>query len=245
MKKRDNTKNTSQNPIKNLLNVVITFCHKIMPKKSTAITSKRLQPLSFDSLKLVGSRKKEMDQINKDASYLVKEHLNNVTGLLEFIERRGTKVIAHKRADTVVKLFGEIEGFIPPMKGIKAKLLSLAFKLIGAWDGPITGQTPPLFVFGEKEPPMGYMVHQIHHWLSFNRGLPGYTEETMNNFKKIFDPSFGVEDVQRMSKEEIIELREAIARDQEALDFVQKMAEEIFKPQDVIQGIKDGDKKNI
>lgn len=186
-----------------------------------------------------------MDQINKDASHLVKEHLNNVSGLLEFIERRGTKVIAHKRADTIIKLFGEIEGFIPPMKGIKAKLLILGFKIIGAWDGPIENTTPPLFVFGETEPPMGYMVHQIHHWLSFNKGLPGYTEETMNNFKKIFDPSFGVEDVQRMSKQEIIELREAIARDQEALDFVQKMAEEIFKPQDVVQGIKDGDKKNI
>lgn len=245
MKKRNNTKKSNQSPMKNIINVVITFCHMLVPKKTTNISSKRLQPLSFDSLKLVGSRKQEMDEVNKDASYLVKEHLNNISGLLEFIERRGTKVIAHKNADKVIKLFGEIEGFIPPIKGFKAKLLTIMFKAIGAWTGPITNETPPLFVFGEAEPPMGYMVHQIHHWLSFNKGLPGYTEETMNNFKKIFDPSFGVEDVQKMSKQEIIELREAIARDQEALDFVQKMAEEIFKPQDVLKGIKDGDKKNI
>ncbi|MGD9580486.1 MAG: hypothetical protein AB7V50_03880 [Vampirovibrionia bacterium] len=245
MKNRNNTNNTGSSNIQKLINAVILFCHKLVPKKATTITGKKLQPLSFDSLRLLGSRKKDMEEINRDASHLVKEHLNNVRGLLEFIERRGTKVIAHKNADKVIKLFGEIEGFIPPVKGIRAKLLTLALKIIGAWDDPLTDETPPLFVFGEKEPPMGYMVHQIHHWLSFNKGLPGYTEETMNNFKKIFDPSFGVEDVMRMSKQEIIELREAIARDQEALDFVQKMAAEIFKPQDVLKGIKEGDKKNI
>lgn len=233
-----------KNTFKKFLNSFINFCRRFGPTR-TGIEPSKIKQLSFDSLKLLGGRQKQIDQISQDAGEMIKQHLHNVTGLLEFIERRGTKVIRAKHADKVLAFFGEIEGFIPPIAGFKGKFIFWSLKFIGAWDGPVPDKPPALFIFGEKEPPMGYMVHQIHHWLSFNNGLPGYTEETMANFKRIFDPSFGVEDVKRMSKEEIIALREAIARDQEALDFVQKMAQEIFKPQDVMKGIKDGDKKNI
>lgn len=244
MQENDKLKKSSKGLFEKLINNFISFCRKFRPKNAGA-GSNRLKQLSFDSLKLLGGHQRKIDDINKDASSIVKEHLHNVTGLLEFIERRGTRVIRCKHADRLLIFLGEIEGFTPPLTGLKCKLLILGLKLIGGWNEPIPSQTPPMFIFGSKEPPMGYMVHQIHHWLSFNNGLPGYTEETMNNFKRIFDPTFGVEDVKKMSKEEIIALREAIARDQEALDFVQKMAQEIFKPQDILKGIKDGDKKNI
>lgn len=233
-----------KNTFKKFINNFINFCRRFGPAKS-GIEPNKIKQLSFDSLKLLGGRKKQIDQISQDAGEMIKQHLHNVNGLLEFIERRGTKVIRAKHADKVLSFLGEVEGFIPPITGFKGKLIFLGLKLIGAWKEPIPQKPPAMFIFGEKEPPMGYMVHQIHHWLSFNNGLPGYTEETMTNFKRIFDPTFGVEDVKKMSKEEIIALREAIARDQEALDFVQKMAQEIFKPQDVMKGIKDGDKKNI
>lgn len=237
-------KNSNPNSgLNKFLRGFLDFCRKFGPKRA-GIDSRKVKQLSFDSLRLIGNKQKKLDEINEHASELVKGHLDNVPGLLEFIENRGTRVIIHKHADKVVRFWGEIEGFLPPMSGFKARLILMSLKMIGAWPDSVRKETPALFVFGE-EPTMGYMVHQIHHWLSFNNGLPGYTEETMNNFKKIFDPSFGVEDVKRMSKEEIISLREAIARDQEALDFVQKMAQEIFKPQDVLKGIKDGDKKNI
>lgn len=235
---------SSKSPFKKFLNGFLDFCRKFGPGKA-GFDPRKVRQLSFDSLKLIGNKQKKLDEINKDAGDLIKGYLNDVNGLLEFVERRGTKVIRNNNALKVLGLFGEIEGFIPPMIGFRAKLITFALRITGAWEGPATNETPPMFVFGAEDPPMGYMVHQIHHWLSFYNELPGYTEETMNNFKKIFDPSFGIEDVKRMTKEEIIALREAIARDQEALDFVQKMAIEIFKPQDVMQGIKDGDKKDI
>lgn len=237
-------KNTYKNTFKKLLSSFISFCRRFGPARR-GIDPQKVKQLSFDSLKLHGSRQKKIDQINQDASELIKHYLNNVSSLLEFIERRGTKVIQCKHADKLLNIFGEIEGFIPPLSGLKAKIILIGLKLLGGWDEPIISSTPAMFIFGGQEPPMGYMVHQIHHWLSYNNGLPGYSEETMSNFKRIFDPSFGVEDVKKMSREEIIALREAIARDQEALDFVQKMAQEIFKPQDVLKGIKEGDKKNI
>jgi hypothetical protein len=243
--KNKSPKNTStKTPFQKLLNSFLDFCRKFGPGRQITEPSK-LKQLSFDSLKLVGNKKKKMDEINQTASTMIKEYLHDVSGLLEFIERRNTRVIRKKHADKIVGLMGYMEGFIPPVSGIKARIMAFGLKIVGAWNEPITNETPAMFVFGDEEPPMGYMVHQIHHWLSYNKGLPGYSEETMENFKKIFDPAFGMEDVKRMSKDEIIALREAIARDREALAFVEKMAQEIFKPQDVLKGIKDGDRKNI
>lgn len=244
MRNKKTTNSSSKSPLKKFLNGFIDFCRKFGPQR-VGLDHRKTKSLSFDSLMLMGGKQKQLDEITENASHLVKDYLNDTRGLLEFIENRGTTVIAKKNADKVIRFFGEIEGFIPPMKGIKGRLMMLGFKFIGAWDESIPDESPPLFVFGTEEPPMGYLVHQLHHWLSYNNGLPGYTETTMNNFKKIFDPSFGMHDVQRMTKEEIVELREAIARDQEALKFVEKMAQEIFKPQDVLKGIKEGDKKNM
>lgn len=244
MSETNKNNNSSKSFLKKLFEGFINFCRKIGPAK-VGIDPKRVKQLSFDSLRLIGNRQKKIEEINQDASLMIKEHINDVNGLLRVVELSGTKVIKHKNADKALQFLGEVEGFLPPITGLKGKLILLGLKMIGAWNEPFPKETPCMFVFGDKEPPMGYMIHQIHHWLSYNKGMPGYTEETMSNFKRIFEPSFGMEDVKRMSKEEIIALREAIARDQEALDFVQKMAMEIFKPQDVVKGIKDGDKKNI
>lgn len=239
-----NNKTPSKSTFKKIFEGFISFCRNFGPAK-IGIDPKRIKQLSFDSLRLIGNRQKKIEEINLDASIMIKDNLNDINGLFRVIEASGTIIIKHKNADKFLRIIGEGEGFLPPVSGLKCKLIIWGLKFIGAWNEPVPNETPSMFVFGENDPPMGYMIHQIHHWLSYNKGLPGYTENTMNNFKKIFEPSFGMEDIKRMSKEEIISLREAIARDQEALDFVQKMAQEIYKPQDVLKGIKDGDKKNI
>lgn len=240
----NNNNTNTNNSFKRLLRSFVNFCRKFGPARAVLDTQNSRQ-LSFDSLKLIGNKKKQIEDINEDAGTMIKDYLDDVEGLLEFIERRGTKVVRCPYADKILATLGLMEGFNPPLKGLKGKILICGLKLFGRWPELIPKETPPMFIFTDKEPPMGYMVHQIHHWLSYNQGFPGYTEDALENFKRIFDPSFGVEDVKKMSKEEIVALREAIARDQAAIDFVDKMAQEIFKPQDVLKGMKEGDKKNI
>jgi len=243
--KNPQRKNTNNNSFfKSLLAKISELFMKLFPKKS-GMTLQYIKNLKLDSLKLFGAKKKRLDEVNKEAGDILKQHFNDVNGLLKFIELRGTRVIRHKNVGIVLKFFGELEGFITPVSGIRGKLFLIGLKLVGAWNDPIYNKTPPMFIFGKNPPPMGYMVHQIHHWISFNRGLPGYSEETINNFKRIFDPNFGYDDIQNMTKEEMLDLREAISRDQEALEFVTKMAQELLAPQEVIKGLQEGKNKNI
>ena len=244
MKKTDEKIVNKNTLLKSLFAVLGNIWTNFFPKK-TGITLQHMKHIRFDTLKLLGSNKKNLDEVNKEAGNILKQHFNDINGLFKFIEMRGTKVIRCKNADLVALLFGEAAGFITPISGLKGKMLLICLKFIGAWTDPIYEKTPSLFIFGDKEPPIGYMVHQIHHWISFNKGLPGYSEETMNNFKRIFDPSFSYDDVQKMSKEEILELREAIRRDKEALEFVKQMAQELLNPNEIIKDLHDGESRNI
>lgn len=243
--KKINGKNINKNEtLKSFFTQLGNIWAKFFPKK-TGITIQHMKHIKFDTLKLFGSKKKNLDEVNKEASNILKQHFNDINGLFKFIELRGTKVIRCKNADIVALLFGEVEGFITPISGLRGKLFLLCLKIIGAWHDPIYDKTPAMFVFGKNAPPMGYMVHQIHHWISFNKGLPGYSEDTMNNFKRIFDPSFGYDDVQKMSKEEVLELREAIGRDKDALEFVKQMAQELLNPNEIIKDLHNGESRNI
>lgn len=234
----------SKTPFEKCIDIILDFCRQF-GIQGPGIDKRNVRQLSFDSIRLANKHKVKIAEINEFASNTIKEHHNDVNGLLEFIENRGTKVIRHPKADWILKLLGKEEGFVPPMKSIKGKIMLTLLKIIGAWNGQTNITSPPLFIFGEKEPAIGTVIYQLYHWLSYNDGLPGYSDEAMRNFNKIFSPSFGMQDIQRMSREEIVQLREAIARDQAALSFVQKMAIEFFKPKDVIQGLKDGGKTNI
>lgn len=201
----------------------------------------------FDSLKFIGNKKQQVDTIYEDISNAVKKNVHDVSGLLEFVENRGTTVVRGKHVDKVLYLFGKTVGFLPPMKGLKAKGILYFFKMMGIWKHPITEKTPPMFAFSEKDPAMGYMIHQLHHWLSYNNGLPGYSEEAQSKLSMVLDPTVDMEDLQaefeKMSSSEVKELREAIARDQEALMLIQKLAQEVFEPQSTFDAIKDQESK--
>ena len=70
-----------------------------------------------------------------------------------------------------------------------------------------------------------YMVHQFHKWYGFELGLPGFDFKDQQNFKRIFK-TLKQEDITNLSIEEIISLKESIARDIEAIDFVVNLSKE-------------------
>ena len=75
--------------------------------------------------------------------------------------------------------------------------------------------------------------------------LPGFDDEAQQKFKKIFEYEIDA-NVQTLTYEEIISLKEAIARDIEAIDFVTKLAKEQDGAKKVFENIKDKkDQTNI
>lgn len=196
---------------------------------------------SNDSLVLESKQLFIKEEINAEAKTILKEAVNNPEILVNFIKSKGTRVVKSKVMKQILFLLGEQEGFLPPMKGIKALIFALIFK-IGLNAGL---ETPALFALEDKPVNIYFLSHQFHLWLSYINELPGFDETTRKNFKNIWDSNANSTEFSQLSIEEIVSLKDAVARDLEAIKFVKEMTREFVGQKQVLEKIKQGQKANL
>ena len=95
-----------------------------------------------------------------------------------------------------------------------------------------------MFVLSTGQVNIYNMAHQFHKWYGYRMGLPGFDDEAQEKFKKIFDYELD-SNVELLSYEEILSLKEAIHRDIEAIDFVINLAKESEGAKKAFKNIKD------
>lgn len=238
-----------QNFIKKITELIFSLQEKYYAKKyKTALqnvqyTSKNSTTKTHTQagIKLILNSKTEQNKkkLNEEVGALVKQNLKHPEKLLEYIEENGTKVYKVPFADKLLKFVGEEEGFITPVIGINALVLNLFL------EHKFALKTAPMFVFSGKEINLYTLAHQFHKWYGYKMQLPGFDDEAQQKFKKIFEYEIDA-NVQTLTYEEIISLKEAIARDIEAIDFVTKLAKEQDGAKKVFENIKDKkDQTNI
>jgi len=176
------------------------------------------------------------EEVKNNVSNIVKQTNCDPNLLLNYIKAAKTPVYIVDKADKLLNLIKEEEGLIYEKKGFEALYLSI-----------ITGQgvkfkTEPMFVMRNGEIDKFYMLHNFYRWYSLKSGLSGFEYETQKKFKQfLFDDST----VKRLSMESIIDLKEAIARDQEASEFVIEYTKAVEGSKKVIDKIKNDGSANI
>ena len=175
--------------------------------------------------------KKLIETVKNNVGDLVKKTDANPELLIEYIKTVKTPVYYLPNAHKFLAFIGEEEGFICEKLGIKALYISL-----------ITGQgikfsTKPMFVMRKGPIEKLYFLHHFYRWYSLKSGLAGFDFMTQEKLKYFL--RYNSEDVvKRFSMEEILSLQEAIARDQEATDFVLNYAKQMEGAKKVLDKIK-------
>jgi len=82
-------------------------------------------------------------------------------------------------------------------------------------------------------------------WLSYINELPGFDENTRKNFKNVWDSNADSMEISSLSIEEILSLKDAIARDLEAIKFVKEMAREFVGQKNSLDKIRQGKSVNL
>jgi len=174
---------------------------------------------------------KLINLVKENVSAIVKKTNCNPYELLNYIKAANTPVYKLNNADKFLNLIKEEEGLIYEKEGFEALYLSI-----------ITGRglslkTPPMFVMRDGVIDKYYMLHNFYRWFSIKSGLPGFEANIQKKFKK-----FLLEDsdkfINSFTMEDIISLKEAIARDQEATEFVLNYTKEIDGSKKVLDKIK-------
>jgi|GEM_PF-1728161 len=198
-----------------------------------------------DSFSFQGKNHLIKKDINEQARYMIKQALESPEDLLDFIESKGTVIIRCPHMDKILKLFGEKEGFITPLCGIKAFLLTLIISKISPNKLQIGFKTPAMFALKDVPVNIYTISHQFHLWLSYINDLPGFEENNMKNFKAYWDVGPESNDVSCLSVEEILSLSDIIAREMEALDFVREIAREFMGQKSSLKKIREGKSVNL
>jgi hypothetical protein len=196
-----------------------------------------------DSLKLTSGTDKNKAKLDYEVKSVLKKYENDPEKLLKFVEDKGTRVCKIYRADVFLKAIGYEEGLIGSLKGLKALYLSVLLTIMGQQVG-ISFKTKPMFVLS-KNPINSYnTIQQFHKWYAMKLNLPGFDFEAQANFQK-FLGNTNDNDIKALSMSEIIGLKEAIARDVEAINFVVELAKSVDGTRNAMGKISAGEGASI
>lgn len=181
---------------------------------------------------------KIVESVKSNVSAIVKKTDCNPNELLNYIKAANTPVYKIDNADKILAFIKEEEGLIYEQEGFNALYLSI-----------VTGRgihfkTPPMFIMREGTIDKYYMLHHFYRWYSLKSNLSGFEYKIQKKFKKFLIDNSD-EAIQKFSMEDIISLKEAIARDQEATDFVLAYTKEIEGSKKVLDKIKNEGGANI
>lgn len=185
-----------------------------------------------------GSQEEKKANQQKIKEILLNSMQNDYDGLFKYIEHSSTKIYKHKFANKILAKIDETEGFILPKKGLKALYLNLIFR------HKISFKSPEMFVLRNYNVNIYAFIYQFYNWYCYKMNLSGYEDSAQENFKHVFEIC-ETDKIKTLTYEEILELKGAIKRDVEAIDFVLNFVRETQLAKDKLNQIKDGKKVNF
>jgi len=185
------------------------------------------------SLELNSLTNKNKDKLQNDVNTILKKYQNDPEKLLEFVQRSGTKVYKIKFADKILKLINHEAGFISEICGLSGLFLNIIIPVLTKEPIKLSLKTEPMFVLRDLPLDNYFTIQQFHKWYAMKLKLPGFNPEAQNNFQKFLNSDD--KDISLLSVEEILDLKEAIARDVEAINFIVDLAKSTAGSKNALQ----------
>ncbi len=207
--------------------------NKLKSTTKTTFTNKTSKTIlgSAGNVTLNSETQKLIGAVKENVSAIVKKVNCNPEELLNYIKAANTPVYKINNADKILAFIKEEEGLIYEQEGFNAIYLSIMTGM------GLRFKTEPMFVMRDGTIDKYYMLHHFYRWYSLKSNLPGFEYNVQQKFKQfLLDNSD--EAVKRFSMEDIISLKEAIARDQEATEFVLAYTKEVDGSKKVMDKIK-------
>lgn len=213
---------------------------KTMDKLRKASYSNGSTKTHFDgnvTLTFSAEAQKNSELVDEQVRNIVVPCLNQPEKLLDFVSEQGTKVYRFAFANKILNLVKEEDGFIAPFCGGKAFILNFLVVLFVEKKLSFSFKTKPMFVLGNDDLNIYFLLHQFHKWYAYKSGLAGFDEKAQSLFKMNLSLT-NDEQMKNLSVENILALKEAIARDTTAAEFVIKLSKEFEGAKNVLNKMK-------
>ena len=205
---------------------------KYLKRSAVNSTSKKIID-GASSLSLTSETQKNLDVVRSNMTELVKNAEFNPDFLVKHIKETGYKILFIKDIQKILKLINEEHGLILERKGFNAFILNLLT------NSGIKFSSKPVFIFELSAKDFYLLLFNVYKLEGYLRKLPGYDYESQKLFRKFYKAAEKA-DVSQLTFEELNSLKEAVARDNEASEFVINIAKERDGAKNAALKIKDG-----
>lgn len=211
--------------IQRLIYSVLALQEKVLKKKikgninapyANSMSKKKI--IRGASFELTAQTEKNKLKLENDVKIILKKYENNPQKLLEFVQNNGTKVYKIPFANRILKLIGYEEGFVIATEGIKSLYINIIAAVLAGEKMKLSLKSEPVFILRGAHFDDYYLIQHFHKWYAMKLNLPGFDPESQDNFQKYLTSSDL--DIKSLNIEEILGLKEAIARDKEAINFI-------------------------
>lgn len=229
--------------VKKLSYKFFDLIHKSQEKNSKIHTSNNLLLGSIcgkkrittnDAILSINNKNSKEEEINqKKLENIIEKYIDTPEKFFDFIKGAKTPIYKIRFADKILAHINEQEGFILPQKGSKALYLNLIL------NKKISFKTSEMFVLRNGELNTYAFIYQFYNWYCYKTKLSGYEDETQKMFKNVFKIC-NSDAIDELNYEEIINLKSAIQRDIEAINFVKKIVQKFSMAKKNLDKIKQG-----
>ena len=218
------------NIIKRIANIIF---HNKLNLLKDKITPKKFKNYSSDLKINEYNLKNQYEKVEK----ILEKYSDNPAKLIEYIEGAKTPIYVVNNAEKILLKIKEEQGFIMPKDGLEALYLNLVL------NRKIKFNTKEMFVM-DKNFSSYLFAYEFYKWYCYKTGTKGYEKETQIKFKKVFNYSDS-SSMEELSYDDIIELKTAIKRDIEAINFVKNYSKKHQQSSKVYEKLKEGKCANI
>ena len=214
-----------------LINKYLIIRNKLNKKISDNIhfkssTTKRSMNSSC-TMELSSKTKQKQEEINTEVKTIVKKYFNTPEKLIQYIKAQGAIVYKVDNAEKILNKIGEEEGFITPLKGIKAFLINLIIGFSLHKGINIKFKTREIFIFNTNNTEIYTIARALYKYYGYKNQLPGYDYKSQETFKKLYNQKrHHSSPFENCAIEEMYSCKEAIARDMESINFTILLSKE-------------------
>lgn len=224
---------------KNIVYVLLALQEKFIRRKNENRIKKLQKSTSKTvltggcSLNLTAKTEENKVKLEKNITSILKKYDNMPEKILLYIEKNGTPVIRNKNAERILDIIREEQGYIRELSGIKAFVLNLFL------NKKLSFKTEAMFLLNEGEVDKYAMIHQFYKWYAMKINMPGFDSTSQENFRKYIDEKSYLQP-DNLDIDDIIGLKEAIARDVDAITFVENIAQKTDGSKNAMKKLTDG-----
>lgn len=219
-----------------LLNSVFDIQEKFLSRKyglkSANSDMSKHHIMQGASLTINSELNKNIQKVQNEVYEIAKKNIDDFINVFEFSKEKGVNLYILQNADKLLKFIDEKQGLFFPKKGLKALYLNFLTTK------KFSFSTKIMFILDKEKLNPYNILYNFYKWYSYNSNLPGFDEKTLNEFKNIYEYETNLD---KLTYEQIINLKHLIQRDREASEFVLKFMKEIEGGKNAFNVIKNED----